>query len=115
MSYATIPLPSPSQPSIKLSTALDGVTFFLALVWNERDGRWYLDVSDYAEEPIIEGVRVVVGWPLLKRVVDTRRPAGDLIAIDLTGAREDPGEDWGERWRLVYVDAASRAEAAADA
>lgn len=117
MSCYTIPLPNPSQPSVKLSTTLDGVVFYLELDWHERDSRWYLSVLDYAEEPLIEGVRIVHGWPLMKRVVETRRPGGELVAIDLSGASEDPGEEWGERWRLVYVDAASlaAAEAAANA
>lgn len=105
MAYYRIPLPNPSEPSIRLSTALDGVTFFIDLSWNTRDSAWYFSLYDYEEEPIIEGVRCVIAWPLLARVVDVRRPGGELFFVEADGKTdEDPGEELGDRWRLMYVD-----------
>jgi hypothetical protein len=114
MAYYRIPLPIPSEPSIRLSTTLDGITYFIDLKWNTRDGHWFISLYDYAEVAIIEGLRVVIGYPLLLRVVDTSRPAGELYFIAANGdTAEDPGEELGDRWQLIYVDGDSYATAKA--
>lgn len=112
MAYYRIPIPKPSEPSIRLSTTLDGITFFIDLKWNARDSHWFFSLYDYAEVAIVEGLRVVIGWPLLLRVSDQRRPSGELYFISADGDNSaDPGEELGDRLQMIYVDGDSYSEA----
>lgn len=91
-------------------TALDGVEFELTFRWSQRAGHWTLDVADAEGVPIRHGLALLVGVPLLRGVIDSRRPAGELIVVDTTGASDaDPGfSDLGApgaRFVLAYVTA----------
>ena len=96
-------------PSFTMRTSLDGVTFELTLTWNERESAWYLAIADSDGAVIRSGIRLALDWPLLRQVVDDRRPAGELYAIDVESTGVDAGrEDLGGRVRLYYVTAAER-------
>lgn len=87
-------------------TALGGVDFLLRLRWSQREGHWLLTVSDADGVAIASGVVLVVGVYLLRRVVDSRRPAGELLVVDVSGANDvDPAfTDLGDRFALLYLD-----------
>lgn len=83
---------------------LDGVSVILRFEWNDRAGGWFLDVLTSTEDPIVSGVRVVVGIPLWNRYRDPRIPPGMLEAIDTSGAGLDPAfADLGDRVVLLYT------------
>ena len=92
-------------------TALDGVDYLLTFRWSQREGHWLLDVATAEASPIVSGLALVVGSLLLVGVVDARRPAGQLVAVDTTGANDaDPAfDDLGTRFVLTYVTAAELA------
>jgi hypothetical protein len=105
-----IPVTS-SAPLYEQRTTLDGQDYIFTFYYNARDFSWYFDIADQDGEAISAGVRVVVDWDLLKRVVDARRPPGLLVANDLSGAGLDPGaDDFGSRVELLYFEAAEVAE-----
>lgn len=97
------------------TTALDGRDYIFRFLYNQREDRWYLNLSDENGDPIVDGIKVVVATSLLKRVTDSRRPPGILMARDLTAvepdlaggeqiAEEDPGQnDLGGRVLLFYT------------
>lgn len=86
-------------------TTLGGVEFVLRFYWNDRVGRWHLDISDQEGDPIVVGLVVVIGVPLNRTVTDIRRPRGAILAIDPTGENTDPGKlDLGSRVLLIYVE-----------
>ena len=89
-------------------TALDGRDYVLTFDWCQRDGHWRLDIADADGVAIVSGVTLVTRGHPLAGVIDTRRPAGDLVVVDATGANDlDPGfADLGARFRLVYFTAA---------
>jgi len=89
-------------------TTLDGREFVLAFDWNQRTGQWSLALADQDGVAIASGRALVVGHALLQGCVDPRRPPGELLVDDATGATDlDPGfADLGARFRLVYLDAA---------
>ena len=86
---------------------LDGVLFTLLFKFNGREGSWYVDVLDSTEAPIRLGVKLVTGIPLLRLVATEGRPAGDLFAVDPTGADQEPTlETLGTTVPLLYAEAA---------
>lgn len=90
------------------TTVLDGVTFQLTFDWLERLGRWCLHIADGEGAAIRTGAILNVNTLLLRGVVDTRRPAGELVVADRTDRGDaDPGyADLGARFALLYFDAA---------
>lgn len=70
-------------------TTLDGVDFVLRFLFNEREGKWYLSLADADDVSIVHGVKIVPLISLLRKVTDARRPAGLLMARDLTGPDVD--------------------------
>lgn len=96
---------STESPSYTQRTTLDGREYILILDYNGRDGHWYMTLQDQDGAAIVSGLRVVVDYPLLRKVRDLRRPPGELYAIDLTGTHVDPGlTDLGDRVALFYYD-----------
>lgn len=94
-------------------TTLDGRDYIVRADYNQRESRWYLSLHDQTDDPILSGKAVVVGWDLLRLVVDERRPPGRLYALDYSGTGHDPGLDEigpGLRVELVYADADEVAE-----
>lgn len=85
---------------------LDGVDLTLDVRWNARAGAWILAVSD-ADGVILAGRRITSGASLFGRVVSSRLPGGDLMAVDTSGDDTDPGAgELGQRVELVYLTAA---------
>ena len=88
-------------------TALGGVDYLLTFVWSQREGHWLLTLSDADGSAIASGLCLVTAAYLLTRVVDSRRPPGELLVVDTSGANDvDPAfEDLGDRFALLYLDA----------
>ena len=93
------------------TTTLDDVSFVLTFAWSQREGRWILDIADAEGAAIVSGLALVTSQPLLRGVVDPRRPRGELIVMDTSGAEDlDPAfADLGDRFALMYVTAAELA------
>jgi len=86
---------------------LDGRTYGLEFLWNERDEGWSLAVQDDAGAELARA-RIVVGFPLFRRCLDERLPPGEFIALDTSGADLEPGvDDLGGRVKLLYMEAAT--------
>lgn len=105
----------PTTPGVAFSVrrvSLDGSEYVLRLRWNSREARWYMSLSDADDVLIVGGVKLVAGWPLLRLVVDARRPPGQLVALDQAGDADPNLDDLGTRVVLVYIDQAEAAELA---
>lgn len=91
-------------PNYTQRTVLDGAAFVLEFAFNQREGMWYLNLSDADGVEIRSGIKLVVDFPLLRKIIDTRRPPGELVAVDLQNLGTEPtiGE-LGERVELVYT------------
>jgi hypothetical protein len=102
----TIPCTPGGSAAWTQRTALDGVDFILSFDWNGRMSRWMFSLADAEGVAVVSGKALNVNTQLLRGVVDTRRPPGELAVID-TQQRDDtdPGfDDLGARFRLVYID-----------
>jgi hypothetical protein len=100
-------------------TALDGRDYLLTVTLNQREGKWYVDLADQNGDPILYGIKLVVGWPLLRTVTDERRPPGELFVVQL--GSDDPGfrrqvsvdpdiDAFGATHAFLYLDADGLAE-----
>jgi len=88
-------------------TVLDGTSFQLEFIFNEREGSWYLSILSEEGDDLIMGIKIVADWPLLRRQQREDTPPGELIALDTTGEGLDPGfADLGGRVILLYGDEA---------
>lgn len=97
-------------------TAMDGRDYILRFVFNQRLGRWFMDLSDQDGVSIAAGLRLVTNFPIIRHLTDERRPPGELYVIDLSGGGETTDElvtiardagltELGARFELVYFDA----------
>lgn len=113
MTEKLIPTPvGPDAPDATLRTRLDGRDYVLRLLWNGREGRWYMTVSDSDGVVLVSAVKVVCNTDLLGRSAERpyRRwspdlPPGELWAMDLTADCSPPGIDdlgEGKRVELTY-------------
>ncbi len=86
------------------STPLDGQIFVLYFDFNTRDSNWYLSIHDSDDVPIVGAIsrKLVVNYPVIQRVYDPRRPAGELLVVSQIDA--DPGlMDLGNGTILSYI------------
>jgi len=83
---------------------LEGESFFFRFEWNDRAGSWFFDVLTVDQEPLVSGVKVVLGIPLLNRYRDPRLPLGMLEAIDTSDSGAEAAfADLGDRVLLLYT------------
>ena len=103
-----IRIPTSTDPKLSRyvqRTRLGRRDYLLTFDWNGRDNHWYLSIALEDQTPVVSGVKLVVGTPLLRSVPGVNRPEGDILAIDTTGKHGDPTlETLGSSVLLMYVD-----------
>ena len=93
-------------PHFRQSVQLAEQLFILEFRHNGETDRWYMDISDSDEEPILTGILLKTGVPLvdsLKARVLRRLPPGDFVVFDPTGSGQQPNWENIESMRLVHV------------
>lgn len=95
---------------------LDGVSYTFEATWNDRDGCWYLQMGDSAQNPLTGFRRVLLGVLLFGDYNgQTGVPPGQFQAIDTTGQDLDAGlADLGSRVQVWYWTAADIANLPAE-
>lgn len=89
-------------------TRLEGRDFNLVFRYNQREERFYLDISDEENNPLQLGIKVNANWPLIFHSHwDPRMPPGQLWAFSLTEDKTPPtlhelGK--GRRVELTYIE-----------
>jgi hypothetical protein len=113
MATWTIPLTNAAAlGAFNLTVDLDGVDYQLRFQYNSREGFWYFDLLDSAQNVLRSGIKVVSNFPMLIRYRDLEaRPAGELISFDTRLEPLDPGlEDLDLSSVFGYADADDLAE-----
>lgn len=91
-------------PDYEFRTDLGETEYLIRLHYLERFDSWLIDLLDSNEDPIIEGLPVVLGKPLLSQIVDVRKPAGDLIFLQLGNDNVPPNYDgFGTKYLLFFM------------
>lgn len=83
-----LPLPPPSAKFTQ-QTTIDGQVYTFEFMWNARMQKWLMTLSDQDGVAIRSGITMVRDFPLIRRVVDERRPPGDFMLLKDTAPTLD--------------------------
>ena len=88
---ATLRLPLfPANFDHQYNIVLDGVTLTIEFHYNARADRWNINMFDVEGVPIRHGIRLVIGFDLLRRIALATKPLGELSMVDTTGQDIEP-------------------------
>lgn len=110
MTITRIPFPTdPVIPQLVQDVVLEGVSYKLRYHYNDRESLWYLSVNTSENSPIVEGIKIVLDIPLLRKSADNTLPLGEIIAIERDFFSDSAGQppsltDLGTRVDLFYID-----------
>jgi hypothetical protein len=95
------------QPFFTQRTRMSDADYTLVFRYNFREERYYMDILDAEESPIVLGVKLLTNWKIFRYYKDPRMPAGELIVTTLTKDVTPPklgelGE--GMRTELTYFE-----------
>ncbi len=103
-------IPTGTDPSYEQTVTLDGIPYLLDFQYNQREDRWYLELSTVDGDPIYGAVKLVPEYPLFCQCVDARQPPGQFFVISSEANDDSPPGldelDVGARCKLVYIPAA---------
>lgn len=106
MATAIQAIPTHERAFYSQRARLDERDYTMRFQWNQRAGRWFFSLFDAEDEPILQGVKLVANFPILRYWHhDPRCPAGELWVHDLTGDGSPPGFEElgiGKRCELAY-------------
>lgn len=93
------------DPHYTVTIKLEGVRYRLGMDWNEREGSWYMSLTQENGTAIASGLRVVPDWPLLRRVTGSARPPGEMVFRNTGSEDAEPGRnDIGEMFVPLYYE-----------
>lgn len=100
---AILEIPKLPSSNYEFRIDLEGSTYNLSLKYNKRENRWYLNIKDEQDNPIVMGIKMVLNTSLVERFQDDRLPPGTLFLLNQTDINVDPGlEDFGTEIILLY-------------
>lgn len=79
----------PGDANYRFSTTLNDVDYTFDVRWNERDEAWYFDMLDASGEPIVLGVKIVLGAYLGRQSAHPFFKTNVIAAIDTTLEERD--------------------------
>lgn len=94
----------------EFTVELEGKTYLMRFRWNERMGRWLMDVAKVDGADVVAGVPLLVNTPLLDRFASPDLPPGRFLirdeasepTIEATAARSPGRSELGGDILLVY-------------
>ena len=106
MAIRIIPV-DPDLVAQKFKISLDGVTYTFDLDFNDRSGRYRLNIFDTQENELIFGIPMLINYDLLKyHKYNPLLPQGTLFLVNLEEDNVDPGiDDLGSSVIMVYDEA----------
>lgn len=106
MELSTIATDGTGQAFYSMTTTLEGTSYLLAFAYNQRCDCWLLSIATAEGEDIVNGIKILANWPLLRKVADPRMPQGELFAYSNTSDASPPRfADLapGGRCQLLYI------------
>lgn len=97
----------PDLNDFVVTVVLEGTSYRLHFAWNDRAGFWALGVRDGNNVAVIEGIKCVPNWPLLRQYHRPALPPGEFICVVTNKAQTIGRLDFVEgNAKLVYLTAA---------
>lgn len=97
------------------TVVIDSVILILDLQYINQLDRWMLSILDEAEQPIVQGIKLICGVPLTQGVIDARLPDGFLMCVRIGDTDEPPGAgELGDEVRMLWIQQADIDEARAE-
>ena len=97
-------IPVRTLPSYSFEIDLDNTVYRMWFRWNTLHSFWTMDIQTREGIDLIIGVKLIVNAQLIRRYVDDKLPAGELIALDFTGKLLTIGRnDLGNDVKLIYI------------
>lgn len=109
-------IPVANTPTFQQRTQLAGKDYTLHFQFNQRLGRWFMDIHDQDDVPIANGVALSAEYPIITSVIDARMPAGVFVLVDkkaeaidttpegkLQASRDCGLAELGDRFDLLFV------------
>ena len=81
------------DPSFKLRTELEDVTYIIRLDWNTRVEKWHISIFDADENPLLSGIPLNVDTDLIGPLRIAGLPPGLLMLFDTRGENAEAGRD----------------------
>lgn len=95
---------SPALANFSQQITLDNQLFRFNFLWNGRAKQWDMTILDVNLTPLVEGIKLVLGYPLFDQWVDRGLPPGELYAVDTTGEEKRiTRTNLGTVVELIYV------------
>ena len=69
---------------------LQGISYVLEFQYNAREQRWFMDVLDVSEQPIVRGIMLCINRNLNGQYGSYVFPAGMFFCRDSTGENKEP-------------------------
>ena len=91
MALINIPI-DPVQPDHEFSIALDGTTYILGFQLNSRSGRWFMNIKNQNGVKLLDGIPLVVNYPLIRAHAKEGMPPGEFYVFDENGQNREIGE-----------------------
>jgi hypothetical protein len=106
MATTVVPMRTDGAQRYSMRLQLAGTVFAFVFIWNARDSSWSMQISD-ASGNLLISKKITVGTPMTWRYATATLPKGEFLALDTSGADQDPGlTDLGSRVLLTFTDAA---------
>ncbi|MFA6605159.1 MAG: hypothetical protein WCS88_04135 [Patescibacteria group bacterium] len=104
MNYLQPYEPASSSPTYDYTIPLGDQTYRLRLRWDQRSESWYLSLSTAADVLLLDGLRMVIGFPLLHQFQHNDKPDGELVLVDTESTGVEAAlADLGWRCKLVWI------------
>jgi hypothetical protein len=106
----------PVAPQFIRGVILDEIAYNLRFNYNGREDAWYMSVRTTENTSIAEGIKMVLEFPLLRKISSSNRPPGELMLVEDGDFTDNAGQlpgltDIGRRVSLLYFDAEEVADA----
>lgn len=93
---------TPSDSHYDFTVTLGDASYIFEVKWNSRDDHWYFDMYDADENPMVTGVKVVLGTFLGRKSAHPFFANNIIQAIDTTFSNQDPTFD--DIGRRVFIE-----------
>lgn len=83
-----IQIPFQTAAAFTQEVTLDEVPYRLAFAWNGRAGHWSMTFQDRDGTPLVEGIRIVPEYELIRQFPGRGIPPGMIFFVDPLGLRK---------------------------